>query len=168
MRFLLTLLMIFVTSISPFGQNSQEVVVVGDKVPYFNFVLDEVASNSKEFERKIVWINFFATWCPPCRAELQLIQEELYNKYKDRCDFQFIAVGYGHTIEQIRDFQVENELDLPFVADQNLTIFELFAKGVIPRNYIVNREGVVFYSGDGFNRDEFQKLFDVIKSELGE
>lgn len=168
MRLLFALFLVAFTSLSSFSQNSQEVVVVGDKVPYFNFVLDEVASNSKEFEHKIVWINFFATWCPPCRAELQLIQKEIYNKYKDRCDFQFIAVGYGHTIEQIRVFQVENELDLPFAKSSKIVKFWSATKGVIPRNYIVNREGVVFYSGDGFNRDEFQRLFDVIKSELGE
>ncbi len=147
---------------------SEEVVKVGDKLPYFEFVLDGENLNTSYLAHKLVWVNFFATWCPPCRAELKLIQTQIYNKYKERCDFQFLAIGYGHEIQQIRDFQVENELTLPFVADQKLTIFSLFAKGIIPRNYLVDRQGVVFYSGDGFNKEEFEKLFELVKNELGE
>lgn len=145
---------------------SSEIVGVGDKIPNFEFVLDGVKLDESYFTHKLVWINFFATWCPPCRAELKLINEKLYKKYKDNCDFAFIAVGYGHDIEQIRLFQIENQLELPFVADQNLSIFSLFAKGVIPRNYLVDREGVIFYAGDGFDEAEFEKLFELVDNEL--
>ena len=148
-------------------KGQDDIIKVGDKLPAFNYVLDGVSGDTDDFTNKFVWINFFATWCPPCRAELQFIQSDLYSKYKDNHSFQFIAVGYGHTIEQIRSFQSENGLYLPFVADQNLTIFGLFAKGVIPRNYLVNRQGIVIYSGDGYNKEEFEKHFQLVENELG-
>ena len=163
----LTLLIVFFFSQLAISQVGDDVIKVGDKLPYFEFVLDSEQLNTTYLDHRLIWINFFATWCPPCRTELQLLQTEIYNKYNDRCDFQLLCIGYGHEIEQIRNFQVENHLNLPFVADQKLSIFTLFAKGVIPRNYLVDRKGVVFYSGDGFDKDEFEKLFLLIKTELG-
>ena len=70
---------------------SSEIVGVGDKIPNFEFVLDGVKLDESYFTHKLVWINFFATWCPPCRAELKLINEKLNKKYKDNCDFAFIS-----------------------------------------------------------------------------
>lgn len=163
---LATLLVVFSLQVVN-GQTNDDIIKVGDKLPYFEFVLDGEHLNTSYLDHKLIWINFFATWCPPCRAELKLLQTEIFNKYKDRCDFQLLCIGYGHDIDQVRNFQVENELNLPFVADQKLTIFSLFAKGVIPRNYLVDRKGVVFYSGDGFNKEEFEKLFLLVKTDLG-
>ena len=69
----------------------------GDNMPAFVITHDDgtqIASSS--YEGKVILINFFATWCPPCQKELAEIKSTLWPKYKDNQQFVLLVIGREH------------------------------------------------------------------------
>ena len=77
---------------------NHDLVKVEDKMPAFSIVSDngEVISSDK-FKGKVILINFFATWCPPCQKELASVQQTLWPKYKDNNKFEMLVIGREHS-----------------------------------------------------------------------
>ena len=74
-----------------------DLVKVGDAMPAFTIVSDNgTKTASSEFQGKVLLVNFFATWCPPCQKELAAVQKELWPKYKDNKDFVMLVIGREH------------------------------------------------------------------------
>lgn len=90
---------------------------------------------------KPVLINFWATWCPPCRMEMPGLQS-LYEEYGDRIDF--VMINLGETKETIQDFLVENELyTFPIGYDETNSYGDMFSIMAIPTTYIVGKDKVI-------------------------
>ena len=90
---------------------------------------------------KPVFINFWATWCPPCRMEMPGLQS-LYEEYRDKVDF--VMINLGETRETIEDFLVENELyTFPIGYDVNDTYGLRFGIIGIPTTYIIDKNKVI-------------------------
>lgn len=90
---------------------------------------------------KPVLINFWATWCPPCRMEMPGLQS-LYEEYGDRIDF--VMINLGETKETIQDFLVENELyTFPIGYDETNSYGDKFSIMAIPTTYIVGKDKVI-------------------------
>ena len=143
------------------------IINAGDQAPNFSFVKnDTVNMHLSDLKGKVVLLNFFATWCPPCKKELPKITEEIWNKHKDNEQFELMIVGRGHNQTDLRKFIEKNNYSLPFYADKDKKIFGSFAKDIIPRSYIINKNGLVVYQSLGFNEDEFKKIVHIIDSLL--
>lgn len=65
--------------------------------------------NFENFRGKVVFVNFWATWCPPCRAEMPMIQK-MYDDYKDKIEFVFIT---DEPWSLVKSFYDKNNYDLP-------------------------------------------------------
>src|SRR6056297_2206970 len=79
-------------------------IEVGQQVPDFYFIT--IASDSLEIgslKGKVVLLNFFATWCPPCRQELPKLESQLWNKYHDR-GLQIFCIGREHDMQEMKAF----------------------------------------------------------------
>ena len=87
----------------------------------------------EEFKDQIVFINFWATWCPPCIAEMPTI-EKLYQKYKDKVGFAMISNEY---IGMIEDFRNRNNYTFP-VYQIEMDVPEVFNLSIIPATYIIS------------------------------
>lgn len=149
-----------------YGQD-ENVILVGQQVP--DFVINSENGETikmNDFKGKIVLITFFATWCAPCRKELPLLQEKIWFKYRDNSNFCLLIFGRGHSLEEIDKFKRAYKFDLPIYPDYNGSIFNLFAKNSVPRNYIIDKTGVVLYSSEGFSNQEFNKMISFIESLL--
>jgi len=116
----------------------------------------------------VVMINFFATWCPPCNLELPALQNNIWNRYKDEDEFILIVAGRDHNERLIADFAAEKGYDMPFIADPNRDIFNLFASQYIPRNIIIDRDGKVIFQNRGYNDKEFKMIEQILSGELGQ
>ena len=90
---------------------------------------------------KPVLINFWATWCPPCRMEMPGLQS-LYEEYRDKIDF--VMINLGETKETIQDFLVENEVyTFPIGYDMEGIYGLKFNIAAIPTTIIVGEDKVI-------------------------
>lgn len=102
-------------------------------------------NKGKDFDlsktNKPVLMNFWATWCPPCRMEMPGLQS-LYEEYSDRVDF--VMINLGETKETIQDFLVENEIyTFPIGYDTNNYYGNKFVMTSIPTTFIISKDKVL-------------------------
>lgn len=123
----------------------------GERMPAFSVtMLDGTTVRSADLAGKVVMINFWATWCPPCRAELKNIQKELLDRYAGNRDFVFLAISRGEKRETVEKFRAENGYTFPMGLDPDAAIYKLFAEKGVPRTFIVGKEGKIAATFLGF------------------
>lgn len=128
--------------------------LISDKGTTLNFV---------DTKGKVVFINFWATWCPPCIAEMPSIQA-LYNDYKDKVEFLLIT---NEDFEVINNFKIKEDFNFEIYNPLN-EIPEALTTRSIPRTFILNknREIVVDESGAiNWNSDMVKKQLDNLLTE---
>jgi len=111
----------------------------------------------KEFHGKVVLINFWATWCPPCREEFGLFKK-LYEKYKDR---GFVILAINTDPENLAEFLKEYQLPFP-VLIANDEVMEIFPLQGLPTSFLVNREGIVVKERKGIYRELEKDLEEIL------
>lgn len=154
-------------SFSLFSQDEFTLVKEGQIAPDFSFATENGQTKKlSELKGKVVWINFFATWCGPCRQELPHLQKEVYNKLKNNKNFELIILGREHKWEEINKFKSENKFDMPFYPDIERKVFSLYAKQNIPRNFIIDKEGKIVVASTGFTEKEFDELVGKVEELL--
>jgi peroxiredoxin len=160
--------LLFFISIS-YSQNEKlyeetSVIKIGDKTPTFKYLNnnDEVL-NSSDLNGKIILINFFATWCAPCMTEMPYLEKEIWEKYKTNNNFELIAFGRGHSLEETNAFIAKKKFSFSIFPDKEKSIYNLFATQFIPRNYLFDKHGKLVYTSVGFSVEEFKKLKDKIE-----
>ncbi|MCC8034788.1 MAG: TlpA family protein disulfide reductase [Rikenellaceae bacterium] len=139
---------------------------VGDPVPQFTVMMtDGTTIDSKDFAGHNVLINFWATWCPPCRLELARVEAELIDRFADR-DFIFLAISRGETLEKVMAFREQTGYTFPMGLDPDGEIFALFAGSGIPRNYFIDTDGNVLEFELGYTPEGFDALVEKISNHL--
>ena len=103
--------------------------------------LDGPAMTLSDLRGQVVLINFWTTWCPPCRAEMPAIQE-VYDQYRDQ-GFTVLAVDLMESDAQVMDFVEEMELTFPILMDRDEGVSERYRIKSIPTTYFVDRSGVI-------------------------
>lgn len=122
----------------------------------------------KEYrDKKIVMINFFGTWCPPCRAELP----ELYSVYREnRKNVQLAGVALNIEAKAVARFLRNLNVDFPVVLSPRNTdtgIPERYEVPTVPTTVVVGFDGDIIYYRPGMLRDyHFQELQRVIAQEV--
>ena len=156
-------------ALSTLAQDEATIVKVGDKAPDFTLELQNGSTKKlSDLKGKVVWINFFATWCPPCRKELPYLQKEVYKKFQSRNDFEVLVIGREHSWAEINKFKTDNNYVLPFYSDAKRDAFSKYAKQNIPRNFIIDKEGNIAVASTGFNEKEFNEIIEKVKVLLKE
>ena len=101
-----------------------------------------------DYRGKVVFLNIWATWCPPCRGEMPDIQN-LYEKYKDSEDVAVLGLsfpGYGGegTVEEIAAFMEENGYTYPTLMDTSAHLSYELGITAFPTTFMIDREGKIF------------------------
>ena len=110
---------------------------------------------------KVVFINFWATWCPPCIAEMPSVNS-LFNKMKNNDNVVFLMVDVDNKLEGSEAFMKKNKFDLPVYAPDGPLPKELF-KGSLPTTVIINNEGEIVFLHEGmadYDSGETEKLLN--------
>lgn len=132
----------------------------------YKWELKDTEMESFNFETqkgKVVLVNFWATWCPPCIAEMPSMQE-LYNDYGDRVTFMFVT---NEEEQKVLDFLKRKNYDLPVYFPQSKEPKVLSSK-VLPTTYVINKMGKIKVAETGaadWNSTTTRKLLDTLLEE---
>ncbi|SFS49639.1 thiol-disulfide oxidoreductase ResA [Marininema halotolerans] len=115
---------------------------VGDKAPNFTLkTLDGKKLTLDDFHGKPVLLNFWASWCKPCEAEMPAIQK-VYEKYKDQ-GFQVVGVNIAETEVAVSGFTRELAITFPVVLDRDRVVTKRYDVGRLPATYLIDRNGKI-------------------------
>lgn len=118
--------------------------------------------NFQEAKGKVVLINFWATWCPPCIAEMPSLQE-LYNDYKDKVEFLFVS---DEPFKKINPFLEKNSYDFKVYNEASRSDF--FNVRGIPRTFLIDKQGKVVIDKTGaanWNSNTVRQTIDELLKE---
>lgn len=125
--------------------------------------LEGNTSNFESYEGKVVLVNFWATWCPPCIAELPSLVK-LHNDFGDKVAFVFVA---NDEVGKVSQFLEKKDLQLPVYFETSRTPEVLVSKS-IPATYILSKSGKVVVAEKGaanWNSKATRNLLDQLLLE---
>lgn len=128
---------------SPLPAAQRGVVKPGEPAPNFQLrdMNGQVVALS-DLRGKVVLLNFWATWCGPCRIEMPAM-ERLYRTF-DRKDFEILAVSTdAQGVAVTRPFQQENQLTFPILHDADFRVGLSYGARTLPMTFMVDRQGIV-------------------------
>lgn len=120
---------------------------IGRKAPDFALP-DPYGGTTKlsDYRGQVVLVNFWATWCPPCRVEMPEL-EQLYQKHKD-AGLVVIGVDQAESAEAVKEY-VKDKFSWPFALDQTGETSGDYGVYGIPMTFLIDRDGKIVYVWDG-------------------
>jgi thiol-disulfide isomerase/thioredoxin len=109
--------------------------------------LDGKQVSLNELRGKVVFLNFWATWCGPCREEMPSM-EALYQRLKNN-DLEFIAVDIMENETDVGAFIKQNKINFPVALDIAGTVGSDYRVRGIPATFIINRNGKIIFAAAG-------------------
>ena len=143
-------------------------VRVGEAVPPFSLVtLEGEKIDIQAMKGKVILINFFADWCPPCKKEMPRLEKDIWRKYKGK-NFLLLGIGRENTREEVAQFRKDFSVTFPLGPDPQREIYAKFARQYIPRNILVDKNGWIVYQSRGYEEEEFAGMIALIDQTLRE
>jgi len=119
-----------------------------------------------EYRGDVVLINFWATWCGPCRQEMPLL-DDLYGRYK-RVGFNLLGVNIDEDSRRAMQMVQELGVNFPVLFDENKEVSKLYEVEAMPVTILVDREGIVRHVHHGYKPGYEEKYLTEIRSLLRE
>lgn len=144
------------------GVSLPESAAVGAPAP--DFELNNLANEPirlSDLRGKIVVINFWATWCEPCKVEMPFF-EELYSSSQKK--LEILAVNFDEPSQQVQQFAEEYQLSFPILLDPGGNVQNLYRVRGYPTTFMLDEEGIVRYHHIGLITEG---QLDQYLSELG-
>lgn len=135
----------------------------GDLAPDFELeTMDGETVKLSDFRGQKVMLNFWASWCPPCRAEMPDIQ-----KFHENEDGVIVSVNLTETENSIRNvesFIEEYELTFPVLVDEKTQVGNRYNAQALPTSYLINTKGEIHNIAIGpLNYDQMVEAFDQME-----
>jgi thiol-disulfide isomerase/thioredoxin len=134
-----------------------------DSIDFTVSLLDGTKVKLSDYKGKIVFLNFWATWCPPCRAEMPSM-ESLHQKNRND-DFVILAVDIQESVKEVRDFMTGNGLTFTGVLDASGEVSGIYGIRSIPTTFIIDKNGLVILmsvGGRSWDTAEMYAAFDLL------
>jgi thiol-disulfide isomerase/thioredoxin len=101
----------------------------------------------KKYKGKVLFVNMWASWCPPCVAEMPTI-EKLYNQVKDHDNIKFVLISLDEKKKKGIAFMEDKDFPMPYYFPAS-GIPDVFQSSYIPTTYVISKEGQIIYKNGG-------------------
>ena len=161
-RYSVILLLMLPTMLFAQDETESTLTEVGQIVPDFSVTtIEEKIIDIQKLRGEVVLLNFFATWCPPCMAEMPQLEKDIWQVFKES-GLTVIAIGREHSAEELQKFNKEKGFTFHIAPDEKRDVYKLFASAYIPRNVLVDMKGKIVYQTVGFDKKDFDELKNKI------
>lgn len=160
------------TTIENEATNKVEQSQEDGKIKALDFTLYDQYGNThtlSEYEGKTVFLNIWATWCPPCKQEMPYI-EELYKEYNlNKEDVVILGLaspylGKEGSKEDIKEFLNSNKYTFPVVFDENADLIYSYGIQAFPTTFVIDKEGYIAqYVPGGMTKEIMKTLIESVK-----
>jgi peroxiredoxin len=119
-----------------------------------------------DFRGKVVFLNFWATWCPPCRAEMPSM-ERLHEAMAKR-NFVILAVNIENDLNPVKEFLIQNPHSFPILSDAEAKVQNLYKVFRFPETFLIDKEGRIlehYIGARNWSSVEFLKYVNSLTSE---
>lgn len=120
----------------------------------------------KDFRGKVVMVNFWASWCGPCRQEMPLI-EKIYKDYK-KSGFVLLGLNVDGEADERDEFLKDTPVSFPILDDSEGKVADLFGNEAMPSTYFVDRKGNIRHLHKGYKKGEERDYIKQIKKLIAE
>ncbi len=129
-----------------FQNRPVEIASIQEGVSAPDFLLKDIEGRDvslADFRGKLVFLNFWATWCPPCREEMPSM-EKLYRTMQGR-PFEMLAVSIDDDPKRVERYRSSMEYTFPILMDQNQKVAALYRTTGVPETFLIGPDGTILY-----------------------
>jgi peroxiredoxin len=137
--------------------------------PAPDFTLPDLKGNQaalRDYRGKLVFLNFWATWCIPCREEMPAM-EQLHQRFGSQ-GLTIVAINHQENLGQVRAFVDQHRLSFQALLDHDGAVFRKYTVMGLPTTYLISRDGTLLARGVGgrdWTRSDGQELIRVLLTE---
>lgn len=156
-----------VSAESPGSSGQQTLTAAQKPMPAPEFTLPDLDGKPHalaDYRGKVVVLNFWATWCPPCRYEMPAMQRA-WEKVRDE-DIVFIGVDVGEDTDTVFTFLADYPVDFPLLLDEEAKVIEQYPVTGLPTTYIIDPQGRITHRAVGGREWDDEGLLNELRELL--
>lgn len=142
--------------------NESKIVESGDEAPNFHLqTLDGEEVQLSDYKGKGVFLNFWATYCPPCKEEMPYMDNQ-YEEFKEK-GVEILAVNVGEPLLTAQKFVQRYDLSFPILMDEREEVYKAYGVKPIPTTFLIDKDGkVIDRVTRGLTEEEVKQMMERI------
>jgi len=159
-------ILILTAAVMAFSSSASSVPL---KAPAPDFTLKSLEGANlrlEEYRGQVVLINFWASWCGPCRQEMPIL-DRLHQRYEDT-GFAVLGVNVEGEVAPAQKIVDKTNVTFPVLIDEGQSVSQLYDLEAMPSTVVVDRDGIVRYVHRGYKPGDEAKYVDVVKKLIRE